>query len=72
MPEKQKKNLFFHVNMLARRESPTEVCLVVEEATEERVTGEELSSWPSEPDSTEPEIELERAKANANADSLSR
>ena len=31
----------------------------VKEATEERVTGEELSTWPSEPDSTEPEIELD-------------
>ena len=43
--------------MQARWESPTAACLVVEEATEETVTGEELSTWPSEPDSTEPEIE---------------
>ena len=57
MPEKRKKNRIFHVNMLARWESPTAACLVVEEATEEKVTGEELSTWPSEPDSTEPEIE---------------
>ena len=28
----------------------------MEEATEERVTGEEFSIYPSEPDSTEPEI----------------
>ena len=58
--------------MLARWESPTAVCLVVVEATEERVTGEELSFWPSEPDSTEPEMEPENPKANANADGLSR
>ena len=57
MPEKREKNHIFHVNMLARWESPKAACLVVEEATEERVTSEELSTWPSEPDSTEPEIE---------------
>ena len=59
MPEKRKKNRIFHVNMLDRWESLTAACLVVEEATEERVTGEELSTWPSEPDGTEPEIELD-------------
>ena len=56
MPEKQKKNHIFHVNMLARWKSPTAACLVVEEAKEETITGKELSTWPSEPDSTEPEI----------------
>ena len=55
--QKRKKNRIFHVNMLATWESPTAACLVVEEATEETVTGEELSNWPTEPDSTEPEIE---------------
>ena len=59
MPEKRKKNRVFHVNMIARWKSPTAACLVVEEATEERVTGEELSTWPSESNSTEPEIEPE-------------
>ena len=39
MPEKRKKNHIFHVNMLARWESLMAACLVVEEATEERVTG---------------------------------
>ena len=57
MPEKRKKNRIFHVNMLARQETPMADCLVVEEVTEEKVTGKELSTWPSEPDSTEPEIE---------------
>ena len=43
VPEKRKKNRIFHVNMLARWESPTAACLEVEEATEERVTGKEFS-----------------------------
>ena len=56
MPEKLKKNSTFHVNILARRESPTAACLVVEEVMDEPV--KELLTWPREPDSTEPEIDL--------------
>ena len=43
--------------MLAKWKCGTAACLVVEEATKETVADEELSTWPSEPDSTEPEIE---------------
>ena len=44
MLEEWKKNHIFHVNMLDRWESLTAACLVVEEATEERVTGK-VSTW---------------------------
>ena len=57
MLEKRKKNHIFHVNMLARWECLTAACLVVEETMEETATGDELSTWPSEPDSKELEIE---------------
>ena len=59
MPDKQKKDCIFHVNMLARWKSPMEACLVEEEAMEETVTGEELSIWPTKPESTETEIKLD-------------